>query len=777
MKYNLTVINDDDFEKLAKDLLERELQISLQIFKTGKDGGIDLRYAMNVENEIIVQAKHFINSKYSDLKTQLVKEHKSMTLLTPQPQRYILITSLALSTKQTDEIVKLMSPYILTSQDVYGMGRIESMLTKFEDLETKHYKLWITSTNVLRNVLNNGIKGVSEFYEQKILRKVSLYVPTINYQDGVDKLNEHKFIVISGEPGIGKTTISYLLICGLLAKGFKLVFIDDKIPDAHNIIADDPELKQVIFFDDFFGSNIYEILNPRNSESALISLIERVRSLKNKYLILTSRTTILKQAEYNYDKFARSRLGAVSNYEVQIKAYSKFDKAKILYNHLYHSDLPGDQLKVFFAERNYMKIIEHDNYFPRLIEFITTSVNLEGYKGKKLVEFIFSKLDHPDQIWESVFEKQLQDTDRFLLTTLFSFGGSRIHTKVLENAFENRFKYEISNNGHKAGTNDFKTALKRLLDGLITGRAESEGTVYSFINPSVNDFLIKYLNESPSQQKRILYSATYFEQLYSVFDEMNSSYVTIPPEIVPEFYEEFKKHYRTMRTIRESDQVSQTLNSLYIFLRFFTNEVDVTLLIELVKRIIPAKVNVFDEYRYSYALEMLNEFPETKTLIASDYKTYFNALLDHCDDSDNFSSAMHLLNSYGIDADTWQADEEFMEKLQVSVNRVFEGSVDDISLDASEQEILRHCRNDDRDKAEELVNEVYHSDYQKFLKNCGLDEFYNDFSDHLSYSIDDRIERIVDSYDYEPDRIERGVISTEPPVADTDSAIIELFER
>ena len=61
MKYNLTVINDDDFEKLAKDLLERELKISLQIFKTGRDGGVDLRYAINVENEIIVQAKHFIN--------------------------------------------------------------------------------------------------------------------------------------------------------------------------------------------------------------------------------------------------------------------------------------------------------------------------------------------------------------------------------------------------------------------------------------------------------------------------------------------------------------------------------------------------------------------------------------------------------------------------------------------------------------------------------------------------------------------------------------------
>ncbi|MFB0496090.1 hypothetical protein ABID99_002327 [Mucilaginibacter sp. OAE612] len=777
MKYNLTVINDDDFEQLAKDLLERELDISLQTFKSGRDQGIDLRYAMNVENEIIVQAKHFINSKFSDLKTQLKKEHKSMSLLAPEPKRYILITSLSLSVKQTNEVVKIMAPYILTSQDVYGMGRIESMLTKYEDLETKHYKLWITSTNVLRNVLNNGVKGVSEFYEQKILRKVSLYVPTVNYQDAVDKLNEKKFIVISGEPGIGKTTISYLLICGLLAKGFKLVFIDDRIPDANNIISADSKVKQVIFFDDFFGSNFYEILNPRNSESALISLIERVCSLKNKYLILTSRTTILKQAEYNYDKFANSRLGSVSNYEVQIKAYSKFDKARILYNHLYHSDLPNDQLKVFFESKNYMKIIEHDNYFPRLIEFITTSVNLENYKGKKLVDFIFSKLDHPDQIWESVFEKQLHDTDRFLVTTLFSFGGSRVHSNVLEHAFEKRFKYEILSNGHKVGTNDFKIALKRLLDGLITGRVESSGTIYSFINPSVNDFLIKYLNDSHSEQKRILYSAIYFEQIYSVFDESIFGNVTIPPEIIPEFYEEFKRIYPDMRSIRDTDQVSKCLNSLYIYFRFFLEEVDVKLLVELLNDIVPEKVDIFDQSRYAYILEFLNEFPETKSMVAANYKTYFTALLDHCDDSGDFMNAIRLLNRYGIKKEVWQSDEQFMEKVQVSVNSVFDGTADDISLDKHETAILKFCRIDERESAEDLINEVYHADYEDYLKNCGLEDFYGDFVDYLSYSVDNRIDTIIDSYDYEPDHAERGVIASEPTVEDTNSAIIELFER
>lgn len=52
--YNFEVLNDKEFEELCKDFLEQEFGLFFQIFKFGRDKGIDLRYVENVENEIIV---------------------------------------------------------------------------------------------------------------------------------------------------------------------------------------------------------------------------------------------------------------------------------------------------------------------------------------------------------------------------------------------------------------------------------------------------------------------------------------------------------------------------------------------------------------------------------------------------------------------------------------------------------------------------------------------------------------------------------------------------
>lgn len=102
--YNLEVLNDKEFEELCKDILENELGILFQIFKWGRDKGIDLRYAQSNENQIIVQAKHMMKSKYSVLKMVLKKEKSSIEKLPVKAQRYILMTTLNLSVGQTDEI-------------------------------------------------------------------------------------------------------------------------------------------------------------------------------------------------------------------------------------------------------------------------------------------------------------------------------------------------------------------------------------------------------------------------------------------------------------------------------------------------------------------------------------------------------------------------------------------------------------------------------------------------------------------------------------------------
>ena len=60
-----------------------------------KDQGIDLRYAKNSDNEIIVQCKHYKNSKFSNLIKSLKEEVNKIQKL--NPSRYIVVTSLACS--------------------------------------------------------------------------------------------------------------------------------------------------------------------------------------------------------------------------------------------------------------------------------------------------------------------------------------------------------------------------------------------------------------------------------------------------------------------------------------------------------------------------------------------------------------------------------------------------------------------------------------------------------------------------------------------------------
>lgn len=71
-EYDFLVLSSDEFELFCKDILEIELGIKLENFKTGKDGGIDLRYAPSDDDVLIVQCKRY--KDYSSLFSTLKKK-------------------------------------------------------------------------------------------------------------------------------------------------------------------------------------------------------------------------------------------------------------------------------------------------------------------------------------------------------------------------------------------------------------------------------------------------------------------------------------------------------------------------------------------------------------------------------------------------------------------------------------------------------------------------------------------------------------------------------
>lgn len=250
MNYDFSTLNDRDLEELVRDILLKKIKIDFQSFKSGSDKGIDLRYATSKnENEIIVQVKHFLGSGLSQLKSKLKNEELNKVVIL-NPKRYILVTSLKLSPQNKEQLKKILSPYILSTNDILGQNDLNDSLRDFPEIEEAHFKLWISSTSVLKRIIKNGVKGRSEFVKSKIIERIKIFVPSKTHKESVDILNHRKFILITGAPGIGKTTLADILTYQLLAEDFKLTYVTE-IREAEN--AFEPDAKQVFYFDDFLA--------------------------------------------------------------------------------------------------------------------------------------------------------------------------------------------------------------------------------------------------------------------------------------------------------------------------------------------------------------------------------------------------------------------------------------------------------------------------------------------------------------------------------------------
>ncbi|MDQ2687450.1 MAG: restriction endonuclease, partial [Armatimonadota bacterium] len=141
--YDFKVLSWDEFERLTRDLLQRELGLRLETFKSGRDGGVDLRcYQGGKESEqLIVQCKHYPNAVFPRLYAELKKEVDKVGKI--RPARYVIATSADLSPDNKAKIVALFQPYCLGPSDVYSCGDLNNLLSLYPNIERDNFKLWI----------------------------------------------------------------------------------------------------------------------------------------------------------------------------------------------------------------------------------------------------------------------------------------------------------------------------------------------------------------------------------------------------------------------------------------------------------------------------------------------------------------------------------------------------------------------------------------------------------------------------------------------------------
>ncbi|QJB70196.1 restriction endonuclease [Parasphingorhabdus halotolerans] len=509
--YDFKQLSPNDFEILTADLLEAKEGVRIERFKPGKDGGVDLRFAESSnENGTIVQCKHYASSKFSTLKSNLKKEAEKAVKI--NAQRYILVTSLPLNSFDKDQIIETMKGINLVRSDIWSCDDLNSAISDNPQIEKAHFKLWLGSTTMLEKILNSTVHCQTDFEVAKIHRNIKKYVKTSAFTDALQILEREHFLVISGPPGVGKTTLAEMILFYLLERGIEPVVLKSGISEAKSIYA--PDRPQAFYFDDFLGATFLNENSPfigKNHDREVVDLVDAITESENKLFILTTREHILKQSFEQSERIKHSKLSS-AKYNLEIKSYGKFEKALILYNHMYFSELPEDFISKIVQNEFYLKIVEHENFNPRLIEWMTSQNRLNNVTADGYTIFIESLLENPSEIWKFAFEKQISEAGRSLLLLMHLNDGV-----LKNNEIKRRFK---EFHGHRATkynfstrVDDLETALTELTDSFILPGKEA----FRYINPSIGDFMNELFIDMPENVMDLISSQPSFESLARIW--------------------------------------------------------------------------------------------------------------------------------------------------------------------------------------------------------------------------------------------------------------------
>lgn len=489
-EYTFSTLSPHDFELLSRDLLQKEWGKNLESFKSGRDQGIDLRYSKPRRNtKWIVQCKHYRQSGFSSLKNAL-KTSELPKIAKLKPTRYVVTTSVQLSLPQKNELALALAPHCRGPADILGSEDLNNLLGKHRDVEQQHFKLWLPSSEVLHRLLHNGVFTQSALEVDDIKRHLSLFVPTDAVQRGLEMLDNHGFCMLTGIPGIGKTTTARILVAHHVHKEWQGICLSSCTTEAFDAFR--PDEKQVFFFDDFLGQTSLQEKLLKNEDKQLQQLIHACqKNPGTKRLILTTREHLFEQARQQHEVLARSGI-TIAACTVELRDYTKRIRAEILVNHLYFYGVTPEVCSEFVASGAARTTLQHEHYNPRIVESMCKMQHYAAVDSSQFGNRFIELLDDPDEIWKHAYRDQLSENARQLLL-VFSLLGNNTMVDILKV----EYRQLVEQTG--AGLIGFEERFRRSLDELegcfLTVHRNPTTPFISYHNPSIKDFTDRVLSE------------------------------------------------------------------------------------------------------------------------------------------------------------------------------------------------------------------------------------------------------------------------------------------
>lgn len=486
-----------DFEILVRDLLQAEWKVLLESFSPGKDGGTDVRL-LRGENLRTVQCKHHPGSALSGIQAKLKKEQAKLGGL--KFGEYWLATSARATPASKKSTSELFSDQGLVPERVLGVVDLENLLSRHPNVERTHVKLYLSSLAVLEDVLNHAILDRQRYFLERATSKVKYFVSSDAVSDVHDILDRDGMCIITGPPGVGKTTIAESIALTYVASDYD-VFDVRSATEVEEVWR--PGQKQIFLYDDFLGqTSLMEKLD-RGEDHALDIMARRLSESKTHKLILTTREYILASAQMTYSKLRQPHV-LNSKIVVDVGSYSDFEKGQILFNHVYYSILSEAARESLKKGKAYREIVFHRNYNPRLIESVVSAALARGgvAANSGFAEFMLDAFEHPGSLWTNIFAVELNAPQRVLAAV----AGSRSRPTDRKQAVDTAHRILAAMGETQRVSDQDLDVLEGIFINIVRDDA---GTVrLGPKNPSIRDFLVGALITSSEIFSRYLSAAS-----------------------------------------------------------------------------------------------------------------------------------------------------------------------------------------------------------------------------------------------------------------------------
>lgn len=533
-----------DFENFAIEIVKKKFENkSLHGFKEGRDAGIDGIDDIKSPT-LIIQAKRWQVTKNKTTAVKHLKEEIDKIALTKEKYgwvtdfKYVIVTSMGLSPANlkeirdyADEIIPNAIPtddYIIYSSTLTTLSQQKEYRDVFMDYGLLEKDISI----ILKSDRLKSVEAESQEYFSDFDSKY--FVETSFLGEAYHILQREHIVLIQGPAGIGKTTT-----CSMLGNLFlnnddnvfdvivrRVEEINEVLKLYHEVYRGSEDRNLFVVFDDFLGRNKFDV------EERILQDIRKLYSAStytnNLFICLNSRTQIVQDAtsmNSEFQKLKNEKFSEERKFIIDLSKYSDEERAHIFRKvfkrkaHYLENDDKKELVEKYndLIGRDWTRIVQHRNYFPRLVELIANNFK---DSNENFYDYVVYNLEHPNQLYNNLFNN-LKDEEKYLLFSLLRFDSFPIKEEWLINSLH---ALELN------PTFDFKKSLKKLDGSWVTFKKESfdDDSMVDFFNPSIIDFLNDKLKEYPKIIEKITKNSIYLHQLCKGIDgyawrELNES--------------------------------------------------------------------------------------------------------------------------------------------------------------------------------------------------------------------------------------------------------------